>query len=159
MIAFKSTLPSIRLLSFCDGNVPSQSSVSCKQQRSLMPYLHQMSGSVTATQPTLISLGANKALLWRHRRCNHVEPIRLECLGLFTPSISVNTATTLLAILFSLKTMKSLQKGIATHFQSTPLFSMRKESLASLQSCRSVDTNAWCNGQSESQLFFREYTL
>ena len=49
-----------------------------------------------------------------------------------------------LAILFSLKTVKSLQIGVATHFQGTPLFSMRTVLLVSLQSCRSVDANAWC---------------
>ena len=42
-------------------------------------------------------------------------------------------------ILFSLKTMQSLQ--IATHLQVTPLFSV---SLASRQSYRSINTNAWC---------------
>ena len=49
-----------------------------------------------------------------------------------------------LAILFSLKTMKSLQNGAATHFQASPLISMRTELQASLQSCRSVDADAWC---------------
>ena len=34
------------------------------------------------------------------------------------------------AILFPLKTMQSLQTGVATHFQETSLFSMRKESQA-----------------------------
>ena len=63
--------------------------------------------------------------------------------GVFIPSISVNTAMTL-AILFSLKTMESLQNGFATHFQVTPLISMRTESLASSQSGRSVDADAWC---------------
>ena len=37
----------------------------------------------------------------------------------------------MLAIVFSLKTMKSLQIGVATHFQMTPLFSTRTELLAS----------------------------
>ena len=41
-----------------------------------------------------------------------------------------NSAMTL-AILFSLKTMESLQNLVATHFQATPLFSMRILSLAS----------------------------
>ena len=50
--------------------------------------------------------------------------------GPFTPSVSVNAAMTL-AILFSLKTMESLQNGVATHFQATPLFSMKTESQAS----------------------------
>ena len=47
----------------------------------------------------------------------------------------------ILAILFSLKTV---QNGVATNFQVTPLFSMRTELLASLQSCRSIDADAWC---------------
>ena len=63
--------------------------------------------------------------------------------GPFIPSVSVNAAMTF-AILFSLKTMESLQNGFATHFQVSPLISMRKESLASSQSGRSVDADAWC---------------
>ena len=50
----------------------------------------------------------------------------------------------ILAIPFSLKTMESLQNGVATNFPVTPLFSMRTESQVSLQSCRSVDDDAWC---------------
>ena len=50
----------------------------------------------------------------------------------------------MLAILFSWKSMELLQNGVATHFSVTPLFSMRTELLASLQSCRSVDTDVWC---------------
>ena len=49
-----------------------------------------------------------------------------------------------LAILFSLKTIESLKNRVATHFQATPLFSMRIILLASSQSCRSVDADAWC---------------
>ena len=52
--------------------------------------------------------------------------------GPFIPSISVNAVMTL-TILFSLKTMESLQNGFATHFQVTLLFSMRTESQASSQ--------------------------
>ena len=37
-----------------------------------------------------------------------------------------------------------LQNGFATHFQATPLFSMRTESQASSQGCVSVDADAWC---------------
>ena len=48
------------------------------------------------------------------------------------------------SILFSLKTMESLQNEIVTHFSATPLFSIRTVTLASSQSCRSVDANAWC---------------
>ena len=49
----------------------------------------------------------------------------------------------MLVILFSLRTIELLQIGVATHFQVTPLFSMRTELLASLQSCCNVDA-AWC---------------
>ena len=52
--------------------------------------------------------------------------------GPFTPSVSVNAVKTLV-IVFSLKTMKSLQNRFATHFEATPLFSMRTESQASSQ--------------------------
>ena len=40
--------------------------------------------------------------------------------------------------------MEPLQIGVATHFQVTPLFSMRTELLASSQSCRSIDADAQC---------------
>ena len=33
---------------------------------------------------------------------------------------------------------------VATHFQGTPLFSMRPESVASSQNCRNVDADVWC---------------
>ena len=49
-----------------------------------------------------------------------------------------------LVILFSLKTVESLQIGVAVHFQVTLLFSMRRELLVSSQSCRSVDTDVRC---------------
>ena len=39
----------------------------------------------------------------------------------------------MLAILFSLETMESLQNGVATHFRVIPLFSMITESLVSSQ--------------------------
>ena len=38
----------------------------------------------------------------------------------------------------------TLQNGFATHFQASPLISMRTESLASSQSGRSIDADAWC---------------
>ena len=44
-----------------------------------------------------------------------------------------------LVILFSLKTKESLEKGLQPH-----LFSMRTESLASSQSCRTIKADAWC---------------
>ena len=49
-----------------------------------------------------------------------------------------------LAILFSLKIMESFKHGVATDFQVTPLFSMRREWLVSSQSCKSVDAVALC---------------
>ena len=52
-------------------------------------------------------------------------------------------SASMLAILFSLKTMESLQNGVATHFQATPLFSMRTILLAS-STCHSADADAWC---------------
>ena len=45
----------------------------------------------------------------------------------------------MLAILFSLKTMESLKNRVATQLHCFP---MRTESLASLQSCRSIDADA-----------------
>ena len=47
-----------------------------------------------------------------------------------------------LAILFSLKTIGLLENAV----KMTPLFSMRTVALASLQSCRSVDSDARVNG-------------
>ena len=55
-----------------------------------------------------------------------------------------NDSVMMLVIVFLLKSMESLQNGVATHFQVTPLFSMRTESLATLQNCRSVDGDVWC---------------
>ena len=59
------------------------------------------------------------------------------------PGLHQASAMTL-AILFSLKTIESLQNGVATYFQATPLFSMRTVSLVSSQSCCSVDADAQC---------------
>ena len=50
--------------------------------------------------------------------------------GLFTPSVSVNAAITLL-ILFSLKTMELLHNVVAAHFRTTPLF-FNENSIASV---------------------------
>ena len=47
----------------------------------------------------------------------------------------------MLAILL-LKTMESLENGLQPHSGVAPLYSMRTVSLASLQSCRSVDADA-----------------
>ena len=49
-----------------------------------------------------------------------------------------------LVILFSLKTMEPLENGLQPHSGVTSLFLMRTESLASLQSCHSVDADALC---------------
>ena len=57
----------------------------------------------------------------------------------------------LLVILFSLKTMKSPENGFYSHSGVAPLFSMRTESLASWQSCRSVDADAWYKRTLSSQ--------
>ena len=38
----------------------------------------------------------------------------------------------------------TLQNGFATHFQASLLISMRTESVASSQSSRSIDADAWC---------------
>ena len=54
-----------------------------------------------------------------------------------------NSAITLV-ILLSLKTMELLQIGVATHFQASPLFSMRTELLAPSQNCCNVDADVWC---------------
>ena len=52
----------------------------------------------------------------------------------------------MLAILFSLKTIESLQNRVATHFQAALLFSMRTESLATSQSCCSITLTLGVNG-------------
>ena len=50
----------------------------------------------------------------------------------------------MLAILLSMKSVESLQNGVATYFHTTPLISMRTKTQASSQSCRSIDVDAWC---------------
>ena len=49
----------------------------------------------------------------------------------------------MLAISFSLKLAKSLENRLQPHSGATPLFSMRMESQASSQSCRSIDADIW----------------
>ena len=49
-----------------------------------------------------------------------------------------------LAILFSMKSVESLENRLQPHSGATPLFSIRTESQASSLSCRSVDADAWC---------------
>ena len=59
-----------------------------------------------------------------------------------------------LVTLFSLNSVESLENGLQSHFEVTPLFSMRTESLTSLQSCRSVDADAWCKWAIKEPLGF-----
>ena len=40
-----------------------------------------------------------------------------------------------------IETMELLENGVATYFQAIPLLSMRRELLASLQSCYSIDVD------------------
>ena len=52
-----------------------------------------------------------------------------------------DSSAMMLVVLFSLKITQSLQNGIATHFQVTPLLSMRTESLGSSESSQSSDAS------------------
>ena len=62
----------------------------------------------------------------------------------------------ILAILFSLKSVELLKNRLQPHSGATPLFSVRMESQASSQSCRSIDTDAWCKwALSQKKLEFR----
>ena len=55
-----------------------------------------------------------------------------------------NNPAMTLVILFSLKSMEMLENRLLPQSGVTPLFWMRTESLASSQSCRSIDTDTWC---------------
>ena len=55
-----------------------------------------------------------------------------------------NNAAMTLVTLFSFKSVESLENALQTHSGVTPLISMRMESLASSQSCCSLDADAWC---------------
>ena len=55
-----------------------------------------------------------------------------------------NNSVMTLAILHLLKTIESLKNGLQPHCGASPLLTMRTESLASSQSCCSVDSDAWC---------------
>ena len=55
-----------------------------------------------------------------------------------------HNAAMMLAILFSLKTVESLENGLQPHPGATPMFSMRTESLALSQSYRNVDSDTQC---------------
>ena len=59
----------------------------------------------------------------------------------FTPNGNV-TAAMMLVIL--IENNGVAQNGVVTHFRMTSLFSVRTVLLASSQSCRSIDTDAWC---------------
>ena len=58
-----------------------------------------------------------------------------------------------------MKTVKSLQTGVATHFQGTPLFPMRTEFLASSQNFHSIDADAQCKRTLWSQCNLHEYCI
>ena len=70
----------------------------------------------------------------------------------FTRSISEKPAI-VLAILFSLKTMKSLENRLQTHSSMTPLFSMRTESLSSWQKSTNLCGLFW--QELERDLFWK----
>ena len=55
-----------------------------------------------------------------------------------------NNSEMTLAILFSLKTMESLENGLQPNSGVTLLFSTRRVLLVASQSCRSVDPDSWC---------------
>ena len=63
----------------------------------------------------------------------------------------------MLAIPLSLKTMESHQIGVANPFQVTLLFSMRRESLTSSQSCGSIDADTWCKWTLKPQVWFNSW--
>ena len=60
--------------------------------------------------------------------------IKMHYKGPFTPSTSVNAATTVFIE----------NNGVTWKWVATSLFSMRTESLASSQRCRRMDADAWC---------------
>ena len=66
-------------------------------------------------------------------------------------------------ILFSLKTIEALENGLQPQSGVTRWFSMRTVSLTLSQSCRSVDTNAWCksplNGRNTQSHFFNRCSI
>ena len=65
----------------------------------------------------------------------------LQCLRAHLHLYFVNDDTAMiLVMLFSLKTMESLENGLQSHSVVTLLFSMTALSLASSQSCYSVDS-------------------
>ena len=79
--------------------------------------------------------------------CSYVASDMPPINGPFTPNVCVNAgdnSVMMLIILFSLKTMESLQNVFASYSGATPFFSMRAESLASWRSCRSIDADTRC---------------
>ena len=57
------------------------------------------------------------------------------------PEMFVNLS---ILVYWSINVAMTLQNRVATHFQASPLISMRTKSLASLQHYRSIDADAWC---------------
>ena len=81
----------------------------------------------------LLEVSMNKIALWIN-----------VCADDWTAEMSTIANNVMLRILFSLKTMESLQIGVTTQLWVALLFSMRAVSLASLQTCRSVYADTWC---------------
>ena len=65
----------------------------------------------------------------------------------------------MLVILFSLKSVESLENRLQPRSGATSLFSMRTESLASSLSCCSVDADAWCKRALRLNHSLREMVL
>ena len=64
------------------------------------------------------------------------------------------------AMLFSLKTVDSLQNGLQPHSGVTPSFSMKTLLLATSQSCGSVDSDAGCKQTlTESHIYSKRYAF
>ena len=64
-----------------------------------------------------------------------------HCKDLFTPSVSVNTAT-MLAILLQLNTVESLHNGVTNHFQATSFFNDNNIARV-FTKLSQIDTDAW----------------
>ena len=78
---------------------------------------------------------------------NSVLLVQADFLGpIYTkrPRQRWDNSAMMLAILFSLKTMESLENGLQPHSGATPLFSMRTVLLALSQRCCIIDADARC---------------
>ena len=75
-----------------------------------------------------------------HRESNLLLRARLHQ----TKHQHCDNSAMMLVILFSLKSIELFENRLQPHSGATPLFSMRTISLASLQSCSSIDADAWC---------------